>query len=185
MELKRKELLTHPQLQAKWIGLVLALVALTAILVYVSIDRAILQASASANDVFLSGDWIRRRIQTPFYVSALLGLIASGVVLMVQMNRLLGPIKALEAALQRLSRGDLSQPFYIREADELQDLAAGVRAMQEGLKARVLKDRERAAALKLLVDQAIGRLTPEQAPLKQDLLFVSKELETLTQQFEL
>ena len=185
MELKRKELVTHPRLQAKWLGIFLTLVALSTILVYVSIDRSIAQASASGNDLFLSGDWIRQRIQTPFFFASLLALIAAGLVAMYQLHTLLGPLKALETALGRLQRGDLSQPFYTRSGDELQDLALSVRSMQEGLRARVLKDREKAGTLKAIVDTAIARLPPGPSKIKEDLQFVAKELESLTTQFEL
>lgn len=185
MELKRKELTTYPHLQAKWVGLTLGLVALGTILVFVSIDLTLARTIETEPEAFFSAEAVRERIRTPFYIASLVSLIAAGAVALLQLHGLLGPIKALEGALNRIRHGNLKEPFYVRQTDDLKDLASLVRAMQEGLRGAVLKDREKAIALKKVLDDALEKVPHDQKKLRDDLRFVSRELETLTSRFEL
>jgi len=144
--IKRKQYLVAKRFQLKYVGLILALMFLTAAfcsyVVYYSM--MILMGEKLAN-VYPQGrlmaivNTVNFRIMlSMFYISPM--IIVIGIFLS---HKIAGPVFRIERTLNNMAEGDLSAILALRKGDEMTSLADAINRVTESMKAAVAGQKQR------------------------------------------
>ena len=147
---KRTQYLIATKFQLKYVGMILLLVSLTAIMCsYVIYYTMMLTMGDKLANVYPQGRLMSivnmvngRILLTMFLVAALIiiiGIYAS--------HKIAGPIYRIEKFLGSMADGDLSTPLTLRRNDELMSLAGGINRVIESVKMTVKKERDAIASI--------------------------------------
>ncbi|MCX5665697.1 MAG: methyl-accepting chemotaxis protein [Candidatus Omnitrophica bacterium] len=152
---KRTQYLIATKFQLKYVGLILLLVSLTAILCsYVIYYTMMLTMGDKLANVYPQGrlisivDMVNGRILltmlliTPLVV--IIGIYAS--------HKIAGPIYRIEKFLNSMAGGDLSMSLTLRKNDELTSLATGINKVIESVKEAVKKERSAISSISMSME---------------------------------
>ena len=139
----RKKFWVEPGFQLKSLLFVLSLVAITGAVIYLSLDRALLDVTQRSRWSLLHVEGARQILRWPFLWSLAFSLLGSGVLALFWFHRVVGPMEVFQKTLQRFAEGDFFHEIHLRETDQFQDLAADLKRAQEKLKERDLFVREK------------------------------------------
>ncbi len=142
---KRTQYLIATKFQLKYVGMILLLVSLTAILCsYVIYYTMMLTMGDKLANVYPQGRLISivnmvngRILLTMLLITPLvviIGIYAS--------HKIAGPIYRIEKFLGSMADGDLTMPLTLRKNDELASLATGINKVIESVKSTVKKERD-------------------------------------------
>lgn len=154
-KIKRKQYIVSKQFQLKYVGLILALMFLTAALCsYVMYYSAMLSMGQKLANVYPQGRLIAivkmvnfRMLLSVILISPLVAVI--GIFLS---HKIAGPIYRIEKVLAGMAAGDLSNRIVLRKGDEMLSLADSINKLTESLKFDAVSQKERLARVLNEVD---------------------------------
>lgn len=142
---KRRQYIVAPAFQLKYVGLILALVFITALLCsYFVYYTVMLVLGDKLANVYPQGRLVsivsmvnfRILLSMVFLIPAvfIFGILAS--------HKIAGPIYRIEKFLNAMSSGILSEKLTLRKKDELVSLANGINLVSDAVKASIRQERE-------------------------------------------
>jgi methyl-accepting chemotaxis protein len=140
---KRTQYFIAKKFQLRYVGLILLLVSLTAIMCsYVIYYTMMLTMGDKLANVYPQGRLISIVNMVNLRILLTMLLVAPLVVVIgiYASHRIAGPIYRIEKFLASLAGGDLSLPLTLRKNDELVSLAGGINSVVESLKTTVSKE---------------------------------------------
>ena len=141
---RRKQYLIAKKFQLKYVGMILLLVSLTAIMCsYVIYYTMMLMMGDKLANVYPQGRLISIVNMVNFRILLTMLLVAPLVVIIGiwASHKIAGPIYRIEKFLVSMADGDLSRPLTLRRNDELLSLAGGINRVIDSVKATVKKEK--------------------------------------------
>ncbi|MBI4052232.1 MAG: hypothetical protein HY400_06975 [Elusimicrobia bacterium] len=132
----RKRFWINVPLQLNIVYFVSILLAITAVILFLTVNKSMIQISDKTHQIFLPIETIRRAIQLPYLFSGFICLLAAAVLTLLWSHRFVGPLKVIENALKNLSDGKYDFEIRSRETDALKDIIQLLKKVQEILKSR-------------------------------------------------
>ena len=142
---RRKQYIVARKFQLKYIGLILILVFLTAILCsYVVYYTLMLLMGDKLANVYPQGRLVS--IINTVNIRLLLSLVFIAPLIVVigifASHKIAGPIYRIEKYLAAMAGGDFSEPITLRKNDELISLANGINRVTDSIKVMVKEERK-------------------------------------------
>jgi len=187
---RRKKYLIAKKFQLKYVGMILLLVTLTAVMCsYVIYYTMMITMGDKLANVYPQGRLmsIVNTMNARILVSML--LIAPLVVMIgiFASHRIAGPIYRIEKRLVSLVGGDLTAPLTLRRNDELMSLASGINMVTESMKATVKREKAAIGSISTSMEN-LRRLATAQpingAALDQALDKLNEEVSVLREEVE-
>jgi len=141
---RRTQYLIAKKFQLKYVGLILLLVSLTAIMCsYVMYYTMMLTMGDKLANVYPQGRLISIVNMVNFRILFSMFLVAPLVVAIgiYASHKIAGPIYRIEKFLGSMADGDLSTPLTLRRNDELMSLAGGINRVVDSVKATMEKEK--------------------------------------------
>lgn len=188
---RRKQYLVAKKFQLKYVGMILLLVSLTAIMCsYIIYYTMMLMMGDKLANVYPQGRLIsivnmvnfRILLTTMFLVVPLvviIGIWAS--------HKIAGPIYRIEKFLISMADGDLSMPLTLRRNDELLSLAGGINRVIDSVKATVKKEKAAIGSISTSIENLRKLATSKpvnHAALNQALDKLNEEISVLRGEVE-
>lgn len=142
---RRTQYLVAKKFQLRYVGLILLLVSLTAILCsYVIYYTMMVTMGDKLANVYPQGRLMSIVSTVNLRILLSLILVAPLVVIVGIMasHKIAGPIYRIEKFLTSMAAGELSQHITLRKNDELVSLANGINTVIDSLKETIVKERE-------------------------------------------
>lgn len=144
MGYKRTQYLVARKFQLKYVGLILVMVFITAIICsYVIYYTMMLTMGDKLANVYPQGRLLSIVNMVNLRILLSMCLIVPLVVIIgiYASHKIAGPIYRIERFLGAMSEGDYSVPLILRRNDELISLATGINKVMDSMKATVKKER--------------------------------------------
>ncbi len=141
---RRTQYLIAKKFQLKYVGMILLLVSLTAIMCsYVIYYTMMLTMGDKLANVYPQGRLISIVNMVNFRILLTMLLVAPLVVIIgiYASHKIAGPIYRIEKFLGSMVDGDFSMPLTLRKNDELVSLATGINMLIESVKTTVKKEK--------------------------------------------
>ncbi len=141
---KRKQYLIAKKFQLKYVGMILLLVSLTAVMCsYVIYYTMMLTMGDKLANVYPQGRLISIVNMVNFRILLSMILVAPLVTIIAiyASHKIAGPIYRIEKFLGSMADGDLSMPLTLRRNDELMSLASGINMVNDSIKLTMKKER--------------------------------------------
>ena len=141
---RRTQYLIAKKFQLKYVGMILLLVSLTAIMCsYVVYYTMMLTMGDKLANVYPQGRLISIVNMVNLRILLSILLVAPLIVLIgiYASHKIAGPIYRIEKFLGSMADGDISSPLILRRNDELMSLAGGINRVIDSVKATVKKER--------------------------------------------
>lgn len=147
---KRKQYIVSTRFQMRYVGQILLLVFLTAVLCsYVVYYTSMISLGEKLSNVYPQGRLVSivkavnfRILLSIIFVSPLVALI--GIFLS---HKIAGPIYRMERFVETMRAGDLTGKLALRQGDELIALANGIDALNEQLRAKTTERKQQLEAI--------------------------------------
>ncbi len=142
---RRKQYLVAKKFQLKYVGLILLLVSLTAIMCsYVIYCTMMLTMGDKLANVYPQGRLMAIVNMVNLRILLTMLLVVAPLVVIIGIyasHKIAGPIYRIEKFLGSMADGDLSLPLTLRRNDELLSLASGINRVIDSVKATVKKEK--------------------------------------------
>jgi len=141
---RRTQYLIAKRFQLKYVGMILLLVSLTAVMCsYVIYYTMMLTMGDKLANVYPQGRLISIVNMVNFRILLSMLLMAPLVAMIgiYASHKIAGPIYRIEKFLGSMAEGDLSMPITLRRNDELMSLANGINRVVDSVKAIVKKEK--------------------------------------------
>jgi len=164
---KRKQYLIHKKFQLKYVGLILALMILTAALCsYVVYYTSMISLGEKLANVYPQGRLVSIVKIVNFRIMLSVLLITPLVVLtgIFLSHKIAGPIYRMESFLKSMSAGDLTGRIVLRKGDELNNLAEGINSLNDELRSSFIL--QKAEMEKILLELNNIRNILDEKPIK-------------------
>ena len=142
---RRKQYLIGKKFQLKYVGMILLLVSLTAVMCsYVIYYTMMLTMGDKLASVYPQGRLIAvvNMVNFRIFLSMLLVVPLIVMIGIFASHRIAGPIYRIEKFLGSIADGDLSLSLALRKDDELVSLARGINRVIDSVKATVKRERD-------------------------------------------
>lgn len=187
--LQRKNFLIKPELQLKYLGIVLLLIFLTAGLVILFVNLTVSSSSKLEGltfiDIVIIKDLV---IKSVIFVVVVVAVIIT-LIGVLFLHRLAGPVFVLEKVIKMVSEGDLSVKLQLRKNDELQFLAEEFQRMVLILNESVSKQKEIVKDIKEKIEVLANQMDKIQDKVVKDRILDIKnallELEQIYSKYKL
>ena len=186
---RRTKYFIAAKFQLKYVGMIILLVTLTAIMCsYVIYYTMMLTMGDKLANVYPQGRLISivNTVNLRILLSMLLVVPVVIVVGIYASHKIAGPIYRIEKFLASMADGDLSKPLTLRKHDELMSLAGGVNKVIDSVKATVKKEMAALGSIstsmenlrrlatsrpvnEAALDQALDKLNEEDSALRQEV----------------
>jgi len=150
---KRRQYLVQKKFQLKYVGLILALMFLTAALCsYVVYYTTMINLGEKLASVYPQGRLVSIVNMVNFRIMVIVLLVTPlvAIISILLSHKIAGPIFRMEEFLKGMATGDLTNRITLRKGDELISLADGINSLVESLK--VSFQRQKTQMDKVLVE---------------------------------
>ena len=152
---KRTQYFIAKKFQLKYVGMILLLVSLTAVMCsYVIYYTMMLTMGDKLANVYPQGRLISIVNMVNFRILMSILLVAPLVVIIgiYASHKIAGPIYRIEKFLGSMANGDISLPLTLRRNDELMSLASGINRVIDSVKESVNKERTALGNISMSMD---------------------------------
>jgi len=186
---KRTQYFVAKKFQLKYVGMILLLVSLTAIMCsYVIYYTMMLTMGDKLANVYPQGRLISIVNAVNFRILFSMFIVIPIVVMIgiYTSHKIAGPIYRIEKFLASMAEGNMSLPLTLRKNDELVSLAGGINRVMDSMKATVKKERASISSIStsmenlrklsaakpidnIALDQALDKLNEEISVLRAEV----------------
>jgi methyl-accepting chemotaxis protein len=187
---KRTQYFIARKFQLRYVGMILLLVSLTAVMcTYVIYYTMMLTMGDKLANVYPQGRLISIVNMVNFRIFLSMLLVAPLVIMIgiYASHKIAGPIYRIEKFLGSMADGDLSLPLTLRRNDELMSLASGINRVIDSVKATVKKEKAAIGSISTSMENLRRLATSEpvnRAALDQALDKLNEEVSVLRAEVE-
>ena len=187
---RRTQYLVAKKFQLRYVGMILLLVSLTAVMCsYVIYYTMMLTMGDKLANVYPQGRLISivNMVNFRILLSMLLVAPLAVVIGIYASHKIAGPIFRIEKFLGSMAGGDLSSPLNLRRNDELISLANGINRVIDSVKATVNKEKAAIGSISISMENLRRLATSEpvnRAALDQALDKLNEEVSVLRSEVE-
>ena len=187
---RRTQYLVAKKFQLKYVGMILLLVSLTAVMCsYVTYYTMMLTMGDKLANVYPQGRLIAIVNMVNFRI-LLSMLLVTPLIIMIGIyasHKIAGPIYRIEKFLGLMANGDLSLTLTLRKNDELASLAGGINRFVESVKSAMKKEKAAIGSISVSMEnlRRLGRSKPvDNTALDQALDKLNEEVSALRREAE-
>lgn len=188
--IKRKQYLISRRFQLKYVGLILALMFLTAALCsYVVYYSTMLLMGEKLANVYPQGRLMAivnavnfRILLSMVFISPMIVVI--GILLS---HKIAGPVFRMEKVLDNMSKGDLRANIVLRKGDEMATLAEAINKVTDSIKLVMVGQKERMGAIlneMNVLKKTVGSNPQVPAAVNDSVRMLEKEISELAENLE-
>ncbi|MDP3730678.1 MAG: methyl-accepting chemotaxis protein [Candidatus Omnitrophota bacterium] len=186
---RRKQYFIAKKFQLRYVGMILLLVSLTAVMCsYVIYYTMMLTMGDKLANVYPQGRLMSIVNMVNFRILFSMLLVAPLVIMIgiYASHKIAGPIYRIERFLASMVDGDISEPLTLRKNDELISLADGINRLADSIKSAVKKEQSAIGSIstsmedlrrlatskhidKSALDQALDKLNEEVSVLRREV----------------